>query len=432
MKLHYELGPSAAPGWSRCAAKPNRERGIPNTSSEFADWGTVAHDLSERTLKDPRFKPAAFKGWRARVIEEPGRKECRYRADDGEIEIDDEMLSCVMTYVEFVRAIPGELHVEMRVPIDHVTGEKNGSGTSDAVILADDEIIVVDLKGGRGVKVDAYEELGEQIDLLTGEITQERRPNEQAALYGAGTVRLFAERGRTFKRIRLVIVQPRLNHISEHAMSIEELDTFMAYLRGKAEATRDPLAPAVPGEKQCKFCRAKASCPELQTAVLTESIAGFPDMTSMPIVREVPFLDLGRAMTLVPLVEEWCSAVRTRLFADLKAGVPHDGWKLVQGRKGDRAWGNEGTVKKFIAAVLGEHAYQPRKLITPSKAEELLKRNDPALWTDLQPLITQPDGQPSVAPESDKRPALVVGAASDLFDDLTTEAAAPSQVADLF
>jgi hypothetical protein len=429
-QLHYELGPSAAPGWSRCAAKPNRERGIPNESSEHARWGTVAHDLSERTLTDQTFRPTVFKGWRASVIETPTSKHVRYHATEGEFEIDDEMLACVMTYVEFVRAIPGELHVEMRVPIDHVTGEPNGSGTSDAVILAGDEIVVIDLKGGRGVKVDAYEIVGEQIDLLTGEITQATRPNEQAALYGAGTVRMFAERGRTFKTIRLVIVQPRLNHVSEHVMTIEALDQFMDYLRGRAELTRDPLAPATPGEKQCKFCRAKASCPELQQIVLTEAIVGFEDMTATPSKRDVPFLDLGRAMTLVPLVEEWCLAVRGKLAADLLSGVPHEGWKLVQGRRGDRAWASGAA--PFVAALLGEQGYQPRKLVTPTKAGDLLAKADPELWAALQDSITQSEGTPSVAPESDKRPALVRQDAADVFPDLQTEAAAPSQVADLF
>lgn len=428
-RLHYELGPSAAPGWSRCAAKPNRERGIPNTSSEHADWGTVAHDLSENALLGEIVQN--FRGVFATVVETPTSKHVTY-GPTGPIAVDDEMLSCVATYVEFVRAIPGELHVEMRVPIDHVTGEPGGSGTSDAVILADDEIIVIDLKGGRGVKVDAFEIVGEQFDLLTGATTEERRPNEQAALYGAGTVRMFAERGRTFKRIRLVIVQPRLNHVSEHCMTIEELDAFMDYLRDKAEATRDPLAVAVPGEKQCKFCRAKASCPELQAQVLTESIAHFPDLTEPYQKRDVPFLDLGRAMTLVPLVEEWCNAVRTKLFADLLSGVPHEGWKVVQGRKGDRVWGSASAAQPFMAAALGDDAYQARKLITPAKAGDLLAKSDPLLWAALQPLITQSDGQPSVAPESDKRPAMVVGAASDPFADLTTEEPAPSQVADLF
>jgi hypothetical protein len=35
-----------------------------------------------------------------------------------------------------------------------VTGEEGAEGTGDAVILRDDEIIVIDLKYGRGVEVD--------------------------------------------------------------------------------------------------------------------------------------------------------------------------------------------------------------------------------------------------------------------------------------
>jgi len=47
--------------------------------------------------------------------------------------------------------------VEQRLSIEAITKEPGAKGTSDAVILAGEELVIVDLKYGRGVKVDADE-----------------------------------------------------------------------------------------------------------------------------------------------------------------------------------------------------------------------------------------------------------------------------------
>jgi len=59
-------------------------------------------------------------------------------------------------------------------------------------------------------------------------------------------------------------------------------------------------------------------------------------------------------------------------------------------------------------------------LISPTSAEKLLKAK-PKRWSKAQELITQADGKPSVAPESDKRPALVITPAADDFNNLEEE-----------
>ena len=58
------------------------------------------------------------------------------------------------------------------------------------------------------------------------------------------------------------------------------------------------------------------------------------------------------------------------------------------------------------------------KLITPTVAEKLLKDN-PKKWNRLQKLVIKPEGSPTIAPASDKRPALVMKSQADDFEDLT-------------
>jgi hypothetical protein len=60
-------------------------------------------------------------------------------------------------------------------------------------------------------------------------------------------------------------------------------------------------------------------------------------------------------------------------------------------------------------------------IISPTDAEKLLAKDSPRRWTTLQKLISRAEGKPSVAPVSDKRPAIVMRPASSDFDDLTAE-----------
>ena len=58
---------------------------------------------------------------------------------------------------DLVRSTGGILHVEQRLPIGQWTDEPGAHGTSDAVIVAGDELIVADLKFGMGVEVSAVD-----------------------------------------------------------------------------------------------------------------------------------------------------------------------------------------------------------------------------------------------------------------------------------
>ncbi len=98
--------------------------------------------------------------------------------------------------------------------------------------------------------------------------------------------------------------------------------------------------------------------------------------------------------------------------------------KLVTGKLGNRAWGNEteaeATLKGF--RLKREEMYS-MKLISPTQAEKLIKKDNPRRWTKLESLITRAEGKPVVTLESDPRPALVLTPEND-FDDVTDESLA--------
>jgi hypothetical protein len=186
--------------------------------------------------------------------------------------------------------------------------------------------------------------------------------------------------------------------------------TSREMLKGRQPVSLSPSADA------CRFCKAK--CTAL-AAFVEESIgADFDEVITGPKL-EVQESDLPKHMAAVDLIEDWCKAVRAKVESELLSGREVEGYKLVQGRRGSRAWSSkeeaEATLKSMRLKV--EEMYD-FSLISPTSAEKLAKEGKigKRQWPRVVKLITQSEGKPSVAPESDKRPALVVSPTVDDFD----------------
>jgi hypothetical protein len=311
-------------------------------------------------------------------------------ADGETITVDDEMAEHIADYAKLVRdyAEGGMLFVERRVDFSHVVNMPGNFGTSDAVILHPNRLTVIDLKYGRGVKVDAIN-------------------NPQLALYALGALNDYEALG-DYEEVLMVVHQPRLNHVSEWCVPTSELEQFAREARLAAElTTQEPKY--VPGEKQCRFCRAKAVCPALREEVREK--VGVASLSDFADLAQRPADELAEDMARVELVEGWCKAIRAEVERRLFAGQNVTGWKLVEGRRGNRAWSDEGEAEKILkAARLKREEMYDIKLISPTTAEKLLK-DRPATWEKLDAFVTRPDGKASVAPATDKRPAMAVSSA---------------------
>jgi hypothetical protein len=398
-----------------CPGKPVMEHGRPNRSSVYADWGTDAHELAAMCLEgldEEAQDPASYKGRKLPLGND----------------VDDEMVACVSTYVRNAREIVGDgmLLAEQRVCYAHWLDvpEDEAWGTADVIGLRGDELQVHDLKTGQGVEVDADN-------------------NPQMKLYALGALAVLRAMGEEPETVRLVIHQPRIRQApSEWTCSVADLEAWgygaaRSAVNSRRNAEQDKQRDQGwedvylrPAEKACKFCKAKASCPALRADVAsTVSDAGVPaepeEFEAMPAatVEGQPARWLAACLVKVDMIEDWCKAVRAEVERCLLAGQPVPGFKLVQGKQGNRAWSDPAAAEKMLREQFRlkvEDAYD-LKLISPTSAEKLAKAGTigPRQWKAAEALIVRAAGKPHVAPESDKRPALSVTPTADDFEAVT-------------
>lgn len=484
---HAFLSPSGAPAWMRCNAKPWREKGLPDSSSPDADLGTAAHYLLEQCLDKQvdadhftgnaialTDKGAVFQLGGAYPVGPDMTREVQKALDyirkvaDGATIWPEQSLSVAYITREYWHKTTGA--VCFKRPggefVDLETGEiyteedvEPATGTTDVFIIKGRIAHVLDLKYGVGVQVFAEE-------------------NEQAEMYADAALEEFDVLGEV-EEVHLHIVQPRLDHFDEVILARAELNHRIELLDVTAfNIINTPVQElaAVPGEKQCRFCKVKATCPENREFLLGAVADEFVDLdkgfvqvsmeqaekllaqsfgvtpkaitfehsdegahftvkkpnirpTLEEAVEKLANADDERLATLMDaadMIEGFAKAVRAEVERRLLAGTFSDArFKLVEGRQGNRAWMDEAEAEKTLKAMrLKVDEMYDFKLISPTSAEKLLQAANPRKWAKLQPMIGRADGKPSVAPASDKRPALTL-AITEQFEVLPEAAQEP-------
>lgn len=387
--------------WINCSGSLIPNLLAPDSAGREAAEGTVAHFVGETWLKSG-VRPTHLLGT-VEWVEE---------GDWGFlIEIDEVMFDYVQTYVDWCAFLPGDHYVEQRVYFSQITPIPNQGGTADHVVCRLHEMIITDLKYGKGVWVFAEK-------------------NTQALLYALG---FFYEWDwlYDFQTIRIRIAQPRLDNFDEWVVTREELLAFAEYARERAHAAWVIDAPRTPSEKACQWCNVKSTCTaiaklqidlmaaafdDLGAAVTHEQMEEFVDELAMTAVPEtVPLVTLNTADLAVlysfrKLADSWWKAVSNELYRRAINGEHVPGMKLVESRSRRVFRNSQMAARKLKALGLAEDRIWDTSIRSPAQIEiELRKKGHrtkdlPDLLSDL---VFKPVGKATLAPISDKRVALV-------------------------
>ena len=444
MATHALLSPSGAHRWTSCTASPSQSAGKRSESSPAAMQGTAEHQVSGECLESD-VNPDTYIGrtllfyrdangvqqeqWDFAGVERPA-------TTFHTVTIDEDSAARCTAYVQFVRDLRdsrgGILYVEQRLPIDHVTGEEGATGTSDAVLICGDELVIADAKFGRG-KVTAYDVITPAVLNVDGiEVTPAvYEPNMQLAMYAEGALREFGWMG-DFKTVRMIIVQPALSHVSEFAHSVEKHAEFIERIRQSAETTR--TAPVFnPTADNCYFCSGRFDCKARNAVALEAAASAFadPDEAPLAVLERTPVdRHLGTLYSKLPFIERWVEDIKDRVFKALEAGQPvvrEDGrpYALAPGKAKPREWLDEKAAEEALSKMRLKDAMWKRTLITPTAAEKLTKlpKDAPAdaapllgkrQWTKLEQHIVRPEPN-QVVVLLDAVPAAAPDSSTDLF-----------------
>lgn len=382
MSFHSLKSPSAYYRWSTCRPSPFINAKYPRTSSEHAARGTFLHTVADFCLEYD-YDPIELVGYKETV-----------EGFHFELEADD--AEGLQEGIDYTREQPGTFYGEHRVDLSEWLGEDE-SGTADRIVVGEDYLFVGDLKGGRGVPVSPVN-------------------NGQAKLYALGAWKKFAPHLPDDAAVVIHIDQPFCpGGGGVWRTTIAALREFGETVRVQAAAV-DEDAPRTASQEGCLFCAAKGDCATFDAFNLEMLSAEFEDLDDGELTLPDPDeLTPARRATVLqhrPMIEKWLKGLHAITLADALAGRDAGGLKAVEGRKSPDKWSDADAAEAVLKGLVGEQAFAPRKIITPTQARKTISPED---VKGLLPHITFGERKPSLVDEADERPALLL---ADGFDDL--------------
>lgn len=379
---HALLSPSAAHRWMNCTAAPRLEATAPDTDSSYAQEGTLAHAYCAKKLK-------SFMGLDTTdEAKEIAKLNDQYHTGEMD-EYTDTYKTIVLEKFNAARTVTKDAQLLIETRLDFSEYVPEAFGTSDATIIADGLMEVIDFKYGKGVRVSAVD-------------------NEQMKIYALGAYLKHSFEYR-IDRVRMTIVQPRIDNLSEFEMSVADLLKWAdEELRPKAVEAFSGHGIQNPGE-WCQFCKVKCGCKAL--AEKCTSIAqGNPDpglITPKKMAADI--------LPWLAIIKSWVSSMEDYALQQALAGVSYPGYKLVEGRSNRKI-----TDDKAVIALLSKEGYDESEYMKPAvlsgigDLEKLVgKKRFTALCADY---ITKPQGKPTLTTSDDKRPAY--NTAADDFNNI--------------
>lgn len=366
--VHALLSASAAKRWLNCPPSVRLTENMPESQSEFAAEGTLAHELAELKLRK-KFEVMPKSKYTKAL--EAIKADPLYNAEmDG---YTDEYLDFVLSLAHIYDKTKPYIVIEKQLNYSHIA--KDGFGTSDCVLLCKNDLHIIDLKYGKGVPVSAEN-------------------NPQLKLYALGAV---AEYSLLYgiENVFLHIVQPRTEKgSSSWEISANELIAWGESIKPIAELAYNGEGEFKCGE-WCKFCKAKATC-----KARAENFFSLESTAAMP-KELLSDSEIGDALIRAQTLKNWVTDLEEYALNAILTGTDIAGWKAVEGRSNRKISDVDSAFE-----ILKSNGYD----------EALLYERKPIGITDLEKLVTKkkldeligdkiikPQGKPTLAPADDKR-----------------------------
>ncbi len=360
---HAVLSASSAHRWLNCTPSALLEQLFPGKESNAAAEGTAAHALCEHKLR--------------RAMKMQSRKPTsKYHSDEMDEHTDSYVQFVLETLAEVRQNYPDAVLL-MEQRLDFSSWVPGGFGTGDCIIISDDLLHIIDFKYGQGVLVEAEN-------------------NPQMMLYALGALSVF---GCLYdiRRVAMTIYQPRRQNVDTWELTTEQLTAW-------AEDTLIPralLAAAGEGDfcpgEWCRFCRAAVKCKaraEEKLDLLRYEFADPPLLSDEDIAAILPKLDT---------LSYWAADIAAYAEdAAINQGKSWPGFKVVEART-IRRYTDEDAVAQ-AARNAGYTDIFRKRLLSVAEMEKYMGREN--FRAILGGLVEKPIGQPTLVPDSDKRPAI--------------------------
>ena len=380
--------------------------------STYADEGTAAHTLAERCLKDgsdacdhvgesitiqhykhSRLGASQAHRWLVCTASVVASGEDDTVPGPGTTwEVTDEMAEAVQVYLDEVRKtlkdLPGsQLFIEQAFDLSDLY--PGMAGSCDAVIIQPlGKVRVLDYKHGAGKPVEA-------------------KDNAQMKFYGIGALRNAWD----VDELELTIVQPRAFHrsgpVRNWSVAPADVVTWgQTHLKAKAEEAFSNKAKFVAGD-HCKYCKYSPNCEKIRQTTTETAMTMFSPINeesrspALIVAAKLTDEQIGRTLDFAGMVGDWIKSVEAEAYARAMRGQFPLGYKIVQGKGGNRKWISDEAV---AAAIPDKTIRCVEEIRSPAALEKELKRLKIKL--DIAPLVTQSPGKPSLVPITDPRPAI--------------------------
>lgn len=370
-RAHALLSASGAHRWLHCTPSARLEETLPDTESEAAKKGTLAHEIAELKLQKvfsglpTRKYNAALKKFKAHELYEP---------------IMDDHTDAYLDYIQsIVHTFPTPPFVAIERKVDLTDYVPESFGTSDCIIIGAGKLYVIDYKNGQGVPVPAED-------------------NPQMKLYALGAFKAFSLLF-PIQEVHVAIVQPKVwDQPSEWSLSAADLLTW-------GESIKPIAAKAYAGEgdyaigEHCGFCRARDTC-----RARVEQLLSVEDKAPLkpPLIS---WEEVGDVLRRADGIVSWYKSLKEKALAEVLKGGEVSGWKAVAGRGGREYADLDKAFKHLKEKGIEEAVLYERKPLTPPQLEkELTKQVYKELLEEPGHVISKP-GAPTLAPLDDKRPA---------------------------